>query len=284
MPLLLAFLIPLVIVFIALVRAYGEVDTRFVEGWARAHALTLTRENQLMVRWYLRNARVLRTWGVLAGLFLPSLVTVALGGGDGARVPQNPAWIFLGYLVGALYAELSLVRPVDPRRRAASLVPRELGDYLPRRLLLAQRFVGLLTLAAGIAVALVPYRDHSFEVDRVMGAVVAVAAVALAVGLERLEAWLVQRPQPFASPALVAADDAIRSQSVHSLAGSGLAVLLLAFSYLSFTLAMSDIQLLRWTMWQPAIAAWLLAIVACLYYGHRAWRVRHDVAVPVVPA
>jgi hypothetical protein len=277
-------LVPLVIVSVALIRAYGEVDDRFVEGWARAHALTLTDENRIMVRWYLRNARVLRTWGVLAGLFLPSLIALALGAGDATPVPQNPVWIFVGYLVGALYAELSLVRPVDPRRRAASLVPRELGDYLPRRLLMAQRVMGALILAAGVAVVLVPFRDDWFDVDRLLCLVVAVTGAAVAVGLERVEAWVVQRPQPFASPSLVAADDAIRSQSVHSLAGSGLAVLLLAFSYLSYTLAMSDVQVLRWTMWLPAIAGTLLALVACLYYGHRAWRVRHAAAAPIAPA
>ena len=282
---LLFLLIPIVVVLVALFRAYGEVDDRFVEGWAQAHALRLTGENRLMVRWYLRNARVLRTWGVLAGLFLPSLIAVALGLGHSSQVPQNPAWIFVGYLVGALYAELSLVRPVDPQRRSASLVPRELGDYLPGRLLRAQRAMGVVILAAGVAVWLVPFGEKTsfVQVDRLTCLLVALGAVAFAGGLERLQSWLVQRPQPFASPSLVAADDAIRSQSVHSLAGSGLAVLLLVFSFLSYTLAMSDVQILRWTMWGLAIGGFFLALVACLYYGHRAWRVRRDVT-SIAPA
>jgi hypothetical protein len=277
--------IPVVIVLVALFRAYGEVDDRFVEGWARAHALRLTAENRLMVRWYLRNARVLRTWGVLAGLFLPSLIALALGLGT-SQVPQNPTWIFVGYLVGALYAELSLVRPADPHHRSASLVPRELGDYLPRRLLYAQRALGLLVLVGGVAVWLVPFRDEtSFSAaNRTPYLLGALAAAAFAWGLERLQGWIVQRPQPFASPSLLAADDAIRSQSVHSLAGSGLAVLLLVFSVLSVILAMSNVHILRWTMWAPAIGGFLLALVACLYYGHRAWRVRRDVTLPIAPA
>ena len=41
---------------------------------------------------------------------------------------------------------------------------------------------------------------------------------------------MVRRPQPFTSPSLVAADDAIRAQSVHAIAGAGLALLLVALS------------------------------------------------------
>ena len=93
-------------------------------------------------------------------------------------------------------------------------------------------------------------------------------------GLERLQRWLIERPQPFTDPALLAADDAIRSQSVHSLAGSGIAVLLLLAGTICWAMSASDVQVLRWVMWVPAVLSFLAALYACLYYGHRAWRVR----------
>ncbi|MGH9156725.1 MAG: hypothetical protein ACRD1K_13015 [Acidimicrobiales bacterium] len=43
------------------------------------------------------------------------------------------------YLSGALYSEVSLVRRGGSGRRSASLVPRDLGDYLPARLVRLQR-------------------------------------------------------------------------------------------------------------------------------------------------
>lgn len=268
-------LVPLVIVGVALGRAYTDINAGFVRDWARVHALTLTPENRPMVWWYLRTARVLRTWGVVAGLFLPPLALSAFGysGGDGGY----PIWIFVGYLTGALYAELSLVRPVDPAARSASLVPRELHQYLPRRLLLAQRGVGAAVALLSLGVVLAPYGEKSPHTGLPHeGIILAAGLVALVfgVGLERLESWVVQRPQPFVDTALVAADDAIRAQSVHSIAGSGIATLLIHLSFISATLADSDIQVLRWVMWVPAFFGFALAIVACLFYGHRGWRVR----------
>jgi len=265
-------ILPLAMVLIALSRAYSEVDDGFVRQWARAHGLELTHDNRAMVDWYLRTARVLRTWGVLGGLFLPPLVGAALGGGGS----PNPVWAFVGYLVGAIYAELSLVRPVAPGRRSASLVPRELADYLPSRLLRAQRGLGALAAVGGIAALVAPYGERSpwFErPDSVLIVAVAVGGAAMGLGLERLQRWLVQRPQPFVEPALVAADDAIRSQSVHSVAGSGVAVLLVLCGLSAGALGASDVQVLRWTMWVFGAFSFVLALYACLYYGHRAWRV-----------
>jgi hypothetical protein len=97
---------------------------------------------------------------------------------------------------------------------------------------------------------------------------------AFAVVLEALERWVVRRPQPFTSQSLVAADDAIRAQSVHALSGSGLALLLAALSGLFAVLTASDVEILRWTMWLPALAAFVLSVRACLDIGQQPWRVR----------
>lgn len=275
-------LIPLVIGLVALSRAYAEVDDEFLREWSAAHALTLTPANRPMVRWYLRNARVLRTWGVLAGLGLPPLTFAAFGIG-GTRVPQDWTWIFVGYLVGALYAEVSLVRPMGSGPRAASIVPRDLDQYLPVRMLRVQRGLGIFTVVASLTAGFLPYGERSQGLNLPNTAVVlALGLVAglFAVGLERLQRWLVERPQPFTDPELIAADDAIRSQSVHSLAGSGIAVLLLLAGSVCWAMANSDVQVFRWTMWAPGLFSFMAALYACMYFGHRAWRVRRPRTSP----
>jgi hypothetical protein len=276
---------------VALIRAYAGVSNELLAGWARAHAVELTAENRPVLARYLRTGRVLRTWGVVCGLLLPSVVELVFSGRvqllgfgtDGTSAPYaGPIGAFVGYLVGALCAELSIARRVDPARRLASVVPRELGQYLPRGLLYAQRALGIAVLLGALALVAVPF-------DRSAGAVephwlvlltFGGAFAVFAVGLEALERWVVRRPQPFTSPSLVAADDAIRAQSVHSLAGSGLALLLVASSGTFFGLATSDVAVLRATMWLPAIVTLLLAIRACMDVGHRPWRVRRPVPSP----
>lgn len=119
-----------------------------------------------MVAGYLRRARILRTWGALGGLLLPSLVELAASGRvqllgfgtDGEAAPYaGPIGAFIGYLLGALYAEVSLARRHDPSRRSASLVPREIADYLARRLLLLQRALGIVVVLGVLALGLPPY-------------------------------------------------------------------------------------------------------------------------------
>jgi hypothetical protein len=84
----------------------------------------------------------------------------------------------------------------------------------------------------------------------------------------------VRRPQPFTSASLVAADDAIRVQSVHALAGVGPAILLVALSGVFAILTASDVDLLNATMWLPALVAFVLSIRACRDIGQRPWHVR----------
>ena len=128
-----------------------------------------------------------------------------------------------------------------------------------------------------IVTGLVPYPSPASEPD--WSALVTGAAFfgAFAVGLEVLERWIVRRPQPFTSPSLVAADDAIRAQSVHALAGAGLALLLVALSGVFAVLTVSDLDVLTWTMWLPALAAFVLSILACRDIGQQPWHVRRRV-------
>jgi hypothetical protein len=260
--------------------AHVAVDGGYVEDWAQAHALELTPRNRPMVHWYLHTARLLRTLGALAGFFLPPL----LGSAFGSQALKDASFplVFVGYFAGAIYAELALVRPAGDRR-VAVLAPREVSDYLPRRLLVAQLALPALAVVAGVAPAFLGYdRDARSGFNgspRLLGITMAVIAVVVGLALERVERWLVQRPQPFSTTDMLAADDAIRSQSVHSVAGSGLAIVLASLATGLFALARSDVQLLRWTMPFVALACFFGSIWVCLHYGHRAWRVRRSLPV-----
>ena len=257
-------------------------------AWAQAHGLELTPETRPVVARYLAAARRLRALGALCGALLPTLVDLVLNdrvqvlgfGADGNHAPfQGPITILLGYLAGALWAELALARPLAADRRQASLVRRELRDYLPRRLLHAQRALGATAVLGMLLAGLVPF-DPARAAEPSWEAVLAGAGIvaAFTVGLELLERWLVHRAQPFTSPALVAADDAIRAQSVHSVAGSGIALLLFVCSGLALALTQADVDALRLTMWLPAAVAFGLGLRACGDVAGRAWRVRRRVA------
>jgi hypothetical protein len=274
-----------VVIPVQLLRAYRS-DESLVVLWADEHGLALTPENRPLVARYLRKARVMRTWGGVAGALLPSLIELAwsgrlqvLGfGTDGESAPLGFGTIFVGYLVGALCAEISVDRPAAGARRSASLVRRELEHYLPRRVILAQRAAAVAGALGALAIGLVPYPE-SFSNPGLASLVVgAVVVLAFGAGLEAIERWLVRRPQPFTDPPLVAADDAIRAQSIHALAGAGLALQLLFCCGVALGLQASDVHALQVTMVIPAAVCLILSIHACVNVGERPWRVRRPAA------
>ena len=113
-----AYIIPGFVAAFALAHASRGVDEAFVAEWAGAHGLTVTTGNRTMLAWSLHNARMLRTWGVLGGMWLP--VAIAKAAGAEADDALWWAYVFTGHLVGALYAEVALRRPVRLGARSAS--------------------------------------------------------------------------------------------------------------------------------------------------------------------
>jgi hypothetical protein len=272
---------------VALWRAYRRDDS-LVERWALDRSLELTPDNRRLVARYLRNARVLRTWGAIAGAILPSLIELAVSGRiqvlgfgtDGDSAPLGFGTIFLGYLVGALCAEVSLARPKPGLRRSASLVRRELGDYLPHAAVLAQRAATAAGALGLLVMALVPYPEDVSNPSPLVLTLAAAGLVAFGIALEAIERWLVRRPQPFTSQPVVAADNAIRSQSISVVAGAGLALLLLFCSGVALGLQASDVAVLRTAMIVPAVACLLAALAVCQGVGDGSGRVRRSAETP----
>jgi hypothetical protein len=280
-------LIVAVAVVLALWDAYRR-DERLAERWAREHHLELTAENRPLVERYVRRARLCRAWGGSAGAVLPSLIDLVVNGrvqvlgfgADGESAPLGFGTIFLGYLVGALWAELSVARPAPAGRRRASLAPRELSGYLPRRAILAQRACAAAAAAGVVAIGVVPHPASFTTPGRVALALAAAVLLIFGAGLEVAERWIVRRPQPFTSAAVVAADDALRAASVQAVAAAGLALLLLACCGAALALQASDVAALRVPM---AIAAALClagSLLACSGAGLRLGRSRRRAGAP----
>jgi hypothetical protein len=264
-----------------LVAAYRR-DDGTVERWARERDLELTPDNRPLVARYLRRARRFRTWGAIAGALAPTVfdylvngrVQVLGFGTDGESAPLGFGSIFVGYLVGAVLCEASLARRPQARRRVAGLHRRELPAYLPRWVIVAQRAATVGAAAGLIAIAAVPFPDGTADPGAFELAVGAVVVLAFGAGLEAVERWLVRRPQPFAAPELVAADDAVRAQSIRAVAAAGLALLLLLCCGVALALQASDVDVLHVAMVAPAALCLILSLAAYAVIGHGAWRVR----------
>ncbi len=245
------------------------------ERWAREAGLELTPRSEGLIRSYVNRTRAFRIAGGLIGFASPLIYA----GYTHEPMPGPFGNTFLlalvGYLVGALLAELTFKRP-RPERASATLAPRELQHYLPPRLSQTLRFGAVLALALVGVYLLVPVRQPRVDVPRL--AAWALLPVVVAAGVEMLQRYIVRRPQPLAETDLVAADDAIRSASVHALAGAGIGLLLVLLGDILHSIGFStDVQVLRWTLpWMALIC--LGAAVGALTgltkpYG---WQVRRN--------
>jgi hypothetical protein len=197
----------------------GPVHRLRVERFARRQRLTVTPENGDQIIRYLATTRRWRAAGLTAGLVLSI----------GLHVPSMVRFdfitLFAGWFAGALVAEARVAHLGFGPRRAASLQPRRPTSYLPRldwSLVPAAGGVAAVVGAGTAALAAVGAADPSWTAGLWL-----VVALGVAVAVRSVQRLVLRRPQPLAAPAVLAADDAIRSRSLHVLAGGGMALVVL---------------------------------------------------------
>lgn len=219
--------------FVALVVVHlFTMPNEYMARWSKSHKISVDEENRALIRRYLLHGRRIRTSGALSGLTAYLIYTWV----SSNELPFG--WItatFGGYLLGAAAAELWALRPQRGSVRAASLSPRSITDYVPR---LAVLFIRLVPVMTVVAVVIAPTMTYQFgpgpefeggpDATREWGALIGwtIASLALWVLVEATARRIVRKPQPLTSENLVAADDAIRSTSLHCLIGAGLAMML----------------------------------------------------------
>lgn len=201
-------------VVLAVYYSYGPMGRGRVERFAARQQLPITTANGGVVIRYLATTRRWRATGLAAG-YVVALVVSTLAGG----LHVNTLELFAGWFVGALAAEARVAHLGHGERRAATLTVRRPQAYLGR---ISRAFLPAATVLAVVVavVTIIEYaRGRVFSVSLAVWwfiAALAIAAIVVAVG--RI---VLRRAQPVAAADLLAADDAIRSRSMHVLAGGG---------------------------------------------------------------
>ena len=246
--------------------------------WAEEMGVRLTADNERFVRSYINRTRVMRLAGGLIGFFLPPVYTAYAGEGLPQPFDFNLFDALVGYLVGVVFAELTFKRP-RADVPAAALSPRDLIAYLPSAWTKTLRATALVALMLVPALYTLPRRERLVESAELLPWWMLVTMiVSVVLGVELLQRFIVRRPQPAVQDDLVEADDAIRSASVHALAGAGIALQLVIVSVEIMGIGMvSDLQILRWTL--PWIGV-LCAVAALASWMHITrpddWQVRRS--------
>jgi len=171
-----------------------QVEEDYVARWANSANVALTNESRPVVRRYLAWSRRCRTAGGLAGFLAPVITSAVIGKPDDPG-PWAVALMVVGYLLGALLAEVVINRP-ERGKGTALLVPRRLGDYLPAYVLVLQRGLAILSVLMVPVYALL--EPHArFSTPSVAGAAAfGVAGVCIAAVIEGLQRRIVARRQP----------------------------------------------------------------------------------------
>jgi hypothetical protein len=262
-----------------LFRGFRPPDQRLLERWTPVYDIELTETNRPMIVTYLRRTKRIRTVGALAGLVTSVLVVSFTDGAQSNSFFGNGLFLaVVGYLVGTVAAEAVVPRAPRGDIRTASLVPRTLQNYLPGYAVHALRAVPIVSVALVPIFLFVQGRTHtpSSNIGELGFAVTSMVVLLMAVGIEAMQRIIVHRPQPALPPDLLHADDAIRSASVHALAGGGVALSLIWLTYqLGAIGSVVDVAALSWLIAVLAIMSIGLALWGWIDLAHpKEWHVR----------
>jgi hypothetical protein len=210
---LLVVIVPLGLV-VLIGRPFRDVTRKRLERFARRQQLVITARNGQRVISYLATTRRWRAGGILVALAVVGEYDYQTS----RHFDFNAVAGFAGWFIGAIVAEwrVSTGRR-DGVRRAASLVPRRLTDYVERWL--PPAVVAALLLTAGLEVVLFVTHPGSRATEGVLLAVTVVVGAAVI----EVSRKVLSRPQSLGVED-VATDDAMRSRSLHVLLGSAIAL------------------------------------------------------------
>ena len=211
-----------VVIFVALFASmlvlatvpFRDVTRQRVQRFAQREQLPITAANGMTVISYLATTRRWRGAGLLASVITTSVLALV----HHDRLQVSITSLFIGWFVGAVIAEwrISVLSPTASRR-SATLAPRRLANYLAAWV----RWAAAVSAAGVVLVCAVGQAFTSRHVALCGLLLLALTSTALV--------WLVgrhilERPQPALDPGVRAADESIRSRSLHVLAGSIIAI------------------------------------------------------------
>lgn len=201
-----------VLLLMAANAAVGAVPRRRVEEFARLHSLRVTPGNGNQIIAYRATTRRWRAAGFTLGVLAPAAVTWSYFAGF--------EWALAGWFAGAAVAELRVAHLERGPRASASLTSRRAADYLPW----AGRWAVPGAMALCVGTGAYCFVRHGSHPEGDLRAVALCTVIGLGVGVVTLAAMrhVLRRPQPLAEPDRMAADDAIRSRSLHVLAAAGM--------------------------------------------------------------
>jgi hypothetical protein len=202
---------------------HGPVARGRLERFARRQSLQITVANGDQIIEYLAITRRWRAAGIATGILVSTAWTLA---NEGFRI--GFVVLFSGWFAGALVAEGRATSGAPGPRRVASLVPRRPSAYLPRTAWWLMPVAAVVAVAVGVSTTVAAALGRA---DPDWTAVFwVIVALALAVLIRAIQLRVLRRPQPPAQSDVTAADDAIRSRSLHVLAGGGAALVLYCVS------------------------------------------------------
>lgn len=206
----------------------GTVPRRRVEEFARLHSLRVTPANGNQIIAYRATTRRWRAVGFTLGVLTPAVLSRSYFLGF--------EWALAGWFAGAAVAELRVAHLDRGPRASASLTSRRVADYLP----LLGRWAVPGAMALSVLIGAYCVAQHGSHPEGNLRAVTLCTVVGVGVGVVALAAvqYVLRRPQPLAEADRLAADDAIRSRSLHVLAAAGM---VLIGSCISAQLAAADI-------------------------------------------
>ncbi len=228
-PLELAALPMLMLFFAFLLYRAQRITDADLDRWANTNRVSLGSAGP-RIRRYLTWTRRWRALGFLGGIL--SSLTLQ----EGLGLLEAAIFGFVGYLLGALVAELLMNRPAKASG-IASLKPRLVTEYVPGHALSLLRSAALVFLVLEGVYAFTPLgaRITGSSADVPAANPARFFASTLAVGLliagiEGMLRWIVSRRQPASTAEEKAVDDVLRSTSAHAITAGGLALMCLAIA------------------------------------------------------